>query len=271
MPETATVAPSRLHYELASYDRTNLDVTHLQLEREIDDELSELIAPPTASSARDLILLLLYPHWRLGTLPLTSRTRVFFPTGTPGQRTQITFLDRANNKRFPGWVVHEHQYVYGLAEWYAANKIPVGAYIKLERSEDPKTVAIDFIPRRMQREWTRMVSKTDSDGLGFVMQKRPVACEYDELVLMDEPDRTFGDALWAETQEDDLSDLDETIKTVFLELAKLTPSVAVHAKTLYAAVNVVKRCPPGLVFATLFRRPEFVTTGDGYWVFQGEA
>jgi hypothetical protein len=36
------------------------------------------------------------------------------------------------------------------------------------------------------------------------------------------------------------------------------------------AVNVVKRCPPGLVFSTLFRRPEFVTTGDGYWVFQGQ-
>jgi hypothetical protein len=121
----------------------------------------------------------------------------------------------------------------------------------------------------MQREWTRMVATNTDGGLGLTMQKRPVACEYDELCLLDEPDRDIGDALWQETQEHD-QPLDALIKSVFLELAKLTPSVTVHAKTLYVAVNVVKRCPPGLVFSTLFRRSEFVTTGDGYWVFQGE-
>ena len=269
MPAAATAVPARLHYEPVPYDRTCLDVTHLQLEREIDDEASQLIAPPTAASATDLTLLLTYPHWRVGSLSLTARSEVFFPGGTADQRTQITFLDRANQKQFPGWVVHGHRYVFGLAEWYESNNIPVGAFVKLERTDDPHTVAIDFIPRRMQREWTRMIARNADGGLGLTMQKRPVACEYDDLCLLDEPDRAIGDALWQATQEND-QPLDALIKSVFLELAKLTPIVTVHAKTLYVAVNVVKRCPPGLVFSTLFRRPEFVTTGDGYWVFQGE-
>jgi hypothetical protein len=45
----------------------------------------------------------------------------------------------------------------------------------------------------------------------------------------------------------------------------------VHSKTLYGAVNVLRRCSPGLVFSVLFRLPEFVTAGDGYWIYQGSA
>jgi hypothetical protein len=45
----------------------------------------------------------------------------------------------------------------------------------------------------------------------------------------------------------------------------------VHSKTLYGAVNVVRRCSPGLVFSVLFGLPEFVTAGDGYWIYQGSA
>jgi hypothetical protein len=102
------------------------------------------------------------------------------------------------------------------------------------------------------------------------MQKRPIACEYDELCLIDEPDREIGDALRA--QERALNrPLRELVRLVYLELAKLNPSVTVHGKTLYTAVNVLRRCPPGLVFATLFGVRQFITTGDGYWVLQGGA
>ena len=50
---------------------------------------------------------------------------------------------------------------------------------------------------------------------------------------------------------------------------KLSANGMVHSKTVYSAVNVLHRCPPGLVFAILFRLPEFVTAGDGYWIYQG--
>jgi len=269
IPEAARKAPDYMRYEPVTYDRTGLDVTHLQLEREIDDEASQLMAPPTAAAATDLTLLLTYPHWRNGSLPLTARTRVFFPKGLPGQLSQITFLDRVGGGQFTGWVVHEHKYVYGLADWYEANNIPVGAHIRLERTQDPLVIAVDFVPRRMQREWTRMVVMGEDGRLAFTMQKRPIACEYDELCLIDELDREVGDQV--RSAIDPQADLGEVTRDVFLELAKLTPSVAVHAKTLYSALNVAERCPPGRVFATLFSMPEFVTTGDGYWVYQGSA
>jgi len=268
LPSSATTPPSHLRYEPVSYDRTVLDVTHLQIEREIDDEASRLVAPPTAASARDITLILTYPHWRHGTLPLTRRTRAIFPRGAPAQRTQVTFLDRVGGTEFPGWVVHEHHHVYGLGEWYAAHEVPAGAYVKLQRTDDPGTVGLDLIPRRMQREWTRMVISDAKGGLAFTMQKRPIACEYDELCLIDEPEREVGEALRAQ-EEAAQRPLRELVRVVYLELAKLNPSVTVHGKTLYTAVNVLRRCPPGLVFATLFGVREFITTGDGYWVLQG--
>ena len=268
IPKEVIEAPERLPYKPVSYDRTGLDVIHLQMERELDDETSRLMAPPAAAVVQDLTVLLTYPHWRHGTLPLTARTSVFFPRGALGQHTQITFLDKINGTQFPGWVVREHQYVYGLADWYEANNIPAGAYIKLVRTSDPHAVGIDIIPRRMQREWARTISKGEDDELSFTMQKRPIACEYDELCLLDEPVRTIGDALWALERARERP-LDDLVTAVFAELAKLTPSVAVHGKTLYAAVNVLRRCPPGLVFSTLFGVPGFITTGDGYWIHQG--
>jgi hypothetical protein len=267
-PPALFTSLDRLSYEPLVYDRTGLDVTHLQLEREIDDEASELIAPPAIGSARSLTLLLAYPHWRTGTLPLTERTRSFFPSGHVEQHTLITLVDRANRSEFPGWVVHGESFVYGLADWYQANNVPVGAYLKLERMDDPGRIAIDYIPRRMQREWVRMVVEGDAGELTFQMQKRPIACEYDELYVMDEVDREATDRLWTREQEGSHS-LDDLVRAVFLELTKLSPSGMVHSKTLYNAVNVVNRCPPGPLFAALFKQPEFVTTGDGYWLYQG--
>jgi hypothetical protein len=98
------------------------------------------------------------------------------------------------------------------------------------------------------------------------MQKSPLACEYDELCVMDLHDRDEIDDLWLSAQG---RPLEAVVRSVFLDLAKLNPSGLVHAKTLYNAVNIVKRCPPGPVFSVLFRLREFVTTGDGYWMFQG--
>ena len=61
----------------------------------------------------------------------------------------------------------------------------------------------------------------------------------------------------------DLQDPPELIP----ELIKLSPQHTVHAKTIYSAVNVLKRVPPGPVFALLSTEPCFISMGDGYWTF----
>ncbi len=49
------------------------------------------------------------------------------------------------------------------------------------------------------------------------------------------------------------------------ELAKLNPQGHVHAIELYAAMNCIYRCPPGLVFSLLAKDPEFAAVGDLYY------
>jgi hypothetical protein len=51
------------------------------------------------------------------------------------------------------------------------------------------------------------------------------------------------------------------------ELAKLNPQSHVHASELYAAVNVVRRCPPGPILALLASRPWFLHVGDLHYRF----
>jgi hypothetical protein len=51
------------------------------------------------------------------------------------------------------------------------------------------------------------------------------------------------------------------------ELVKLSPQGTVHAKTIYSAVNVLRRTPPGPVFAQLSTEACFVSMGGGYWTF----
>jgi hypothetical protein len=50
-------------------------------------------------------------------------------------------------------------------------------------------------------------------------------------------------------------------------LVSLSPQATVHAKTIYSAVNVLRRTPPGPVFALLSTEPCFVPMGGGYWTF----
>ncbi len=50
-------------------------------------------------------------------------------------------------------------------------------------------------------------------------------------------------------------------------LAPLTPQETVHAKTLYSAVNMLRRMPPGPIFAELVSNPAFQNVGDHYWLF----
>ncbi|MFZ5916989.1 MAG: hypothetical protein ACOYZ7_08660 [Chloroflexota bacterium] len=266
LPPEVIYPPRRLHYSPVAYQRSLLSEEFLQLEREIDDEASDLIAPPGADRVRNLVFALTFPHRRVGTLPLTAKTRGFFPEGNT-QRTQITLIDAHNSREMPGWVNHQHYYVYGLEQWYKDNQIPVGAFIQLQKTGDPSRVRIGFQPRRMRREWVRVAQIVDN-ALRFAVRKMPIACDYDENMLVWAEDDSEVDALWIKVEETG-QPLSETVNNVFLELAKLNPQGTVHAKTLYSAVNIARRCPPAPIFAELVRNPAFVPMGDANWRFIG--
>ena len=266
VPAEVLYPPRRLQYSSIPYDRSTLGEELLQLEREIDDEASELIAPPGMDRVPSVTVVLTYPHRRIGTLPLTAKTSSVFPRGTT-QHTLITLVDAPSGRRMPGWVDHRNRYVYGLEEWYQTNQIPVGAFIELERTDDPFRVVIGFKPRRMRREWVR-VAEVVGNELQFSVRKMPIACEYDETMLVWAEGPAEIDALWIEAEETN-KPLAEIIKNVFLELAKLNPHGTVHAKTVYSAVNIVRRCPPAPIFAELISNPAFTHIANVHWRYVG--
>jgi hypothetical protein len=48
-------------------------------------------------------------------------------------------------------------------------------------------------------------------------------------------------------------------------LLRFSPQGAVHFKTIYSVLNMVRRCPPAPIFAALSNNPDFENAGNGYW------
>jgi len=267
MPQEVVEPPPRFLAEVPTCDRSVLPGELLALELEIDDEngLAEVLGAVDLGSMDKATITLNYPHWRLGTLPLTKKTRPLFPTGTT-QRTQIKFIDARSREEMKGWVVHEHKYVYGLGEWYRRYDIPVGAFITLEQTADPFALIVSYQPRRKKRLWVR-VAVVEEGRLTFSMQKQPIACEYDDLMTIWSNALEAVDEVWA-FHEENATPLSELLEDVFPELTKLSPEGTVHAKTLYSAMNLVRRCPPGPLFAELVANSSFRDVDGGLWTFE---
>ncbi len=266
-PEIAHLPP-RLRYSLVPYDRAGLSGELLRWEAEIDDEITELTVPGPREEIADVVTITLnYPHRRVGSIPLTSKVEGLLPKGNV-ERMMITLIDGRTGKQMLGWVVRQYHYVYGLKQWYEKNDIPVGAYIRLERTDDPLAIVVDFFPQRKKREWIR-VATVVGGRLSFAMQMRSIGCEYDELMVLGEANPAEIDALWMRSEENGKS-VSELLHQIFPELAKLNPQGTVHAKTLYSAINMERRCPPGPILAGLASTPAFMAVGDGYWIYDRE-
>jgi hypothetical protein len=124
---------------------------------------------------------------------------------------------------------------------------------------------VDYQPVRLKREWIRVAVPQDG-RLGFQLLKQPIACEYDELMVVGINDVAGIDAFWANAERQQRP-LQNILRQIFPELSKLNPQGAVHAKTLYSAVNVVRRCPPAPVFHELATRACFIPMGHAYWTY----
>lgn len=263
-PETVANPPRRLVVVVDPYNRADIAPELVLIEREIDDEGSgQEVLGPTRQIYKSTIALP-YPHWRFGTLPLTARTRGLFPQAET-HHTPVVLVDGQSGKKMQGWVVHESLFVYGLEGWYRQHQLPVGARIKLERTRDPRVITVDFIPQRLQSLWLR-IATAQGGKLVFQMRKGPVSCEFDDLLAINEDKNAGIDGLWAKvhTSGDGLL---QVMLRIVPELIKLSPQGTVHAKTIYTAVNFLKRVPPGPIFALLSTEPCFVSMGGGYWTF----
>jgi hypothetical protein len=267
-PPEVLFLPPRLAYDPIPYDRNVLTENLLELERSLDDELSPL--PREAQAAEEIELAVIFPHWRVGSLPLSSRLQSMFPTAYEAPRIRFILVDGDSGQKFPGWVVRGERYVFGLDDWYRDNELPAGGLVRIRRGDRPGEVVVQAVDRRRRNDWIRTVSPTASGQLGFTMLKHPVGTAYDDLMVVGLIDPVALDEAWLRGNQRNLP-LDRLVAYVFRELAKLNPQSAVHAQTLYSGLNVLRRVPPGPIFAELATRPYYVHVGDLYWRFEDSA
>lgn len=258
-PEPVKQTPLQLQYTPIPYTINNLSDDFQDLILEIDDELSPIEA--LESDEDEITVTLTYPNRRVGTLPLTAQLEGLFPTAFETTRIMTTLVDAESGDEVPGWVVREKRYVYGLGEFYRRYQIPIGAYVTVRRHEDPRRLIIDLGNRRSRTEWLPIAVPEDG-RLRFENHRRSIGAAYDDLMIFGVEDLAGLDALWNPYKN---LPIKEIIRRLIPELARLTPQQAVHVKTLYSAVNLVRRCPPGPIFAALSDDPAFEHVGGPYW------
>jgi hypothetical protein len=266
-PPEVLEPPINLRYPGMEYDRSVLTPEMIALERELDDELSPV---PVSDEPHEFVEVpLIYPHWRSGTLPLSSRLRSLFPTAYEAPRIRFMLFDGDSGEEFPGWVVPEKRYVYGLKDWYTERGLMPGSIVHVRPSDRPGKVIVQTDSRRSSREWIRTVLVGSDGGLVFAMLKQIVTANFDERMAIAVPDENALDLVWQQMQKD-RPPFEKVVVNIMRELAKLNPQSHVHASELYAAINIVRRCPPGPLLSLLSSRSWFVHVGDLHFRF-GEA
>ncbi|MGB9669009.1 MAG: hypothetical protein ACPL0B_01360 [Anaerolineales bacterium] len=258
-PPAVLETPLYLKYQPVEEDRSLLTAEMLQLEKQLNDELSPM--PEKLPLLEQVQLSLIYPHWRVGTLPLSAQTRALFPTAYEAPRIRFTIIDGESGDRFPAWVVRPKGYVFGLKEWYEKRGLMPGSIITIQRGKKQGEVILKREPRRPGREWVRTVLVGSDGGIVFAMLKQNINAVYDERMAIAIPDVEGVDLAWERTLKERVP-FEKVVVNAVRELTKLNPQGHVHASELYAAVNVLRRCPPGPILALLVSRPWFVHVGD---------
>lgn len=264
-PQAVLETPKVLRYKRVEKSQKSEELLNLleQFEGFINDELeSNNVSSDGQSQVAEISLI--YPHWRSGTLPLSIELKKMFPTSLITPRIQFTFVDEDNKKKFPGWVVREGNYVYGLSEWYEELGLMPGSLVYVRKSKNSGEIIIHANRQRPSREWIRTVLVGADNGVVFAMLKQLVTAKYHERMAIAIPDIEALDHMWEHSHWEKKS-LESIILIMMRELTKLNPQGHVHAQELYAVVNIVRRCPPGEILSILIDKPWAVHLGDLYF------
>ncbi len=261
-PDAVRETPTFLRYSRAESDRSNLTEEMVELEQQLADELVHFQSEPVKLD--ETTISLIYPHWRSGTIPLTNQTMQLFPTAFESPRIRFTLIDADSGDKFPGWVVRHARYVFGLSDWYKDQGVIPGSLIHIQKGKKPGEVRIQAEKRRSNREWIRTILVGADGGIVFAMLKQMVTAAFDERMAIAIPDVEFIDQVW-EKSTHQKSTLLNSVMFTMRELAKLNPQGHVHAQELYAALNVIKRCPPAPLLSLLSSQTAFIHVGDLYF------
>ncbi len=262
-PEAIQNTPSFLKHNTFQYDQSNLQPFKELLRGKVADEIEPEYSAGFGKT-NEVTISLIFPHWRSGTLPLVGQIRKLFPTAIESLRVQFTFVDGNTGKKFPGWVNVPERYAYGLKEWYEEQGVFPGCIIQIQRGPQPGEVTVRVEKRRVTKDWVRTALVGADGGVVFALLKQPIPASFDERMAVAVPDPAAVEKIW------DLSNrqkgtLEHTVQNTMRELAKINPQGQVHAVELYSAVNISRRCPPGVILSLLVEGTWATYLGDLYF------
>lgn len=261
-PEEVLKTPLFLEYKKVDYPVEAVSSFVRQFEGENSDEYG--IEDDPGEIVQEAAISLIYPHWRAGTLPLTNHLSWLFPTAFEAPQVMFTFVDSNTKSTFSGWVVRPKRYIYGLNKWYSEQGLIPGSLVHLKLSETPGEIEIFIDKKRQNREELKTVLINPDSGIEFKLLKQQVNASYNERLAIsvlypDEIDQFWIQGKFAKEP------LDQLIVKTAHELAKINPQGFVHAQELYAAINITRRCPPGLIIHNLLNIESFSHIGDLYF------
>ncbi len=139
-----------------------------------------------------------------------------------------------------------------------------GSIIHIKPGKQLGEVLIQPEPKRTNREWIRTLLIGADGGIVYALLKQNIEANFNERMAIAIPSTEVLDELWQKRAENQRP-IKQVMMSTMQELAKMNPQGQVHAIELYAAMNCIYRCPPGLVFSLLAQNPEFAAIGDLYY------
>jgi len=263
-PEAVKNPPFHLRYQSPVISDEGAIGSTIELNSLVFDELEAELETPTKTNK--ITVSLIYPHWRSGTIPLSKSIAKLLPTAYEAPRVNFTFVDEETGKRYSGWVVRPSRYVYGLKEWYQEKELIPGSLFVIKQGKIPGEVLIQALKKRTTKDWLRTVLVGADGGIVFTMLKQQISNELDDRMAIMVPDPEAIDKLWEQTGKS-RGAIETSIIAIMRELIKLSPQGHVHAQELYAGVNILRRCPPGIILQVLANHPQVSHLGDLYFRF----
>ncbi|MGI6381536.1 MAG: hypothetical protein ACOX2R_12360 [Anaerolineae bacterium] len=243
----------------------SIGLSMLDLVEDLGDELDDV--PGMVLRELDQIAYdVTFPHLYAGTMPSTQQLLTALKLEHNDRHARITLMDANSGKAYPVWLVPTQGYVCGLNEWYREVGMCVGGRVEVSIPDEPLTIAVSTQRARRSRSEFIRAAAAEGGTLTLQMQRASLDVEVDRDTVIYIPEPEEIATLMLTDRMRGLS-LSEIVYHAFEELAKLGSGGTVHAKSVYSAVNLMRRCGSVPIFQELTRRACYDPVGNNEWVF----
>jgi len=151
-----------------------------------------------------------------------------------------------------------------LKQLYRENHIFPGSFILLRKIDNSTDVEFSMIPPRSSKDWIRTAVFDSKGKIHFEIRQQPINTDFDERMCIYVENNPQLDLIWDQNNKPDIN-FGKLVENIFKEISSDNPQGIVHFLELYAAVNMLHRCPPKPLLATLIHNDHFEILDNYYF------